>query len=200
MAELIWAIVSGTLGLMSFIISGMSFLEKGYLFNNAYIWAAKDVRDTMDKKPYYRQSAIAFGLVGAVFFCMALECVLHTVWLWGVVGILSAVVLAYTIESSRDLNGACTMESTQTTIPFAKDHKPENARITPLKILGNGLILLGIGLGFTWHTGVCYGDAVFSALGIPAWSQGTSGAHYPSILGVILVLAGMAVYRRKRKD
>lgn len=60
------------------VISLMSFQEKGFLFNNAWIWASKQEREAMDKKPHYRQSAIGFALCAAEFWIMALECVLAT--------------------------------------------------------------------------------------------------------------------------
>ena len=62
MAELVWTIICGILAIVCLIISILSFKEKGFLFNNAYIWASKQERDAMDKKSYYRQSAIAFAL------------------------------------------------------------------------------------------------------------------------------------------
>ena len=39
MLEIIFAIVCVVLAIISLIISVMSFKEKGFLFNNAYIWA-----------------------------------------------------------------------------------------------------------------------------------------------------------------
>ena len=48
------------------------FLERGYLLNNAYIFAPKTERDSMDKKPYYRQSAVVFLLMSTVFMVLGL--------------------------------------------------------------------------------------------------------------------------------
>ncbi len=100
MAELIWAIICGVLAIACLIISAMSFKEKGFLFNNAYIWASKQEREKLDKKPHYRQFAIAFALCAAVFVFMALECVLLTGWLWLIVGLLAIALLVYAIASS----------------------------------------------------------------------------------------------------
>lgn len=100
MAELIWAIFCGILAIVCLIISIMSFKEKGFLFNNAYIWASKQERIAMDKKHHYRQSAIGFALCAAVFVFMALECVLFTGWLWLIVGALAVTLLVYAIVSS----------------------------------------------------------------------------------------------------
>ena len=31
----------------------------------------------------------------------------------------------------------------------------------------------------------CLGDQIFKRLGIPAWSKGTQGLHYPGVIGII---------------
>ena len=100
MAELIWAIICCVLAITCSIIIIMQFKEIGFLFNNAYIWASKRERGTIDKKPHYRQSGIVFALCAAIFFFMALECVLFTGWLWLIVGLLTIVLLVYAIASS----------------------------------------------------------------------------------------------------
>ena len=100
MEELIGAIICAVFALACFIISVMQFKEKGFLFNNAYIWTSKQDREKMDKKPYYRQSGIVFALCGAIFFSMALACILLADWLWIVTGALTAAVLAYAVVSS----------------------------------------------------------------------------------------------------
>lgn len=96
----IWAMIYGVLALVSCIISILQFREKGFLFNNAYIWASRQERETMDKKPHYRQSGIVFALITAIFFFMALECVLFTGWLWLMVFLPAAALLVYAIASS----------------------------------------------------------------------------------------------------
>lgn len=96
----IWPVIFGVLALVCFVISILQFREKGFLFNNAYIWASKQERETMDKKPHYRQSGIVFALITAIFFFMALECVLFTGWLWLMVFLPAAALLVYAIASS----------------------------------------------------------------------------------------------------
>ena len=54
------------------------FLERGYLFNNAYIYAPKTERESMDKKPYYRQSAVVFLLMSAVFIVLGLAVIFES--------------------------------------------------------------------------------------------------------------------------
>ena len=67
-----------------FVCSGLflffsirSFLERGFLLNNAYIYASKEERKAMNKKPYYRQSAIVFFVLSAVFLVIGLSLVLQ---------------------------------------------------------------------------------------------------------------------------
>ena len=57
------------------ILAARHFAERGFLLNNAYIYASPKERETMDKKPYYRQSAIVFSLLSAVFFIVGLSVV-----------------------------------------------------------------------------------------------------------------------------
>ncbi len=57
-----------------FLLFGIrSFFERGFLLNNAYIYASKEERRTMNKKPYYRQSAVVFCILSAVFLVIGLS-------------------------------------------------------------------------------------------------------------------------------
>ncbi len=71
--ELVTAIIVFILAGICAFISARQFAEKGFLFNNAYIWASKDERERMDKKPHYRQSAIVFCLLSAVFLVLGIS-------------------------------------------------------------------------------------------------------------------------------
>ena len=64
---MIGVIILGVIAIASFIFSYLQFHEKGFLFNNAYIYATPKEREAMDKKPYYRQSAIVFLLISCIF-------------------------------------------------------------------------------------------------------------------------------------
>ena len=74
--EWIVAIMTFSLSIGMAIISFRSFNNQGFLFNNAYIYASKKERETMDKKPYYRQSAIVFLILCLVFIVIGLSVVL----------------------------------------------------------------------------------------------------------------------------
>lgn len=59
-------------------------------------------------------------------------------------------------------------------------------------IIAAALIGIGLALGVTWTPDkFCLGDRLFLALGLPAWSNGTTGAHYPAIAGSIFLLTGI---------
>lgn len=76
------------------------FLERGYLLNNAYIYASGKERKSMDWKPYYRQSAIVFGILAIVFIVIALSVIFHNSTLLILEGILIAGLVIYAIVSS----------------------------------------------------------------------------------------------------
>ena len=54
------------------------------------------------------------------------------------------------------------------------------------------LIVIGLAMGVTWPPAkFCLGDQLFLSLGLPAWSNGTTGMHYPAITGSMLLLIGI---------
>ena len=65
-------------------------------------------------------------------------------------------------------------------------------RIFAKWLIATALIGIGLALGVTWTPDkFCLGDQLFLALGLPAWSNGTTGAHYPAIAGSIFLLIGI---------
>lgn len=62
------------------------------------------------------------------------------------------------------------------------------------RIIAVLLIVLGLILGGTWNsTKYCIGDKIFIALGISPWSNGSSGTHYPAIIGSFIILVGISI-------
>ena len=62
------------------------------------------------------------------------------------------------------------------------------------RIIAVLLIVLGLILGGTWNSAkYCIGDKIFIALGISPWSNGSSGTHYPAIIGSFVILAGISI-------
>ncbi|MBQ7001738.1 MAG: DUF3784 domain-containing protein [Oscillospiraceae bacterium] len=96
-------IVAGALFIVSlflFILSIRSFLEKGFLFNNAYIYASKKERETMNKKPYYRQTAVIFFCMGMVFLLLGVAILMDAGWITYIAEAVIVIMLIYAIVSS----------------------------------------------------------------------------------------------------
>ena len=86
------------------LLSIRSFLEKGFLLNNAYLYASKEERKTMNKKPYYKQSAIVFCILSAVFIVIGISLILHNDQLFLLEIPLVAGVIIYAIVSTVLIN------------------------------------------------------------------------------------------------
>ena len=88
-----------------FFISYLHFKEKGYLFNNAYIWASKEERRRMNenkesKKPHYRQSSVVFLLLGISFLAIAVYFATGWKWMYAVFGLAVIIAVVYAVVSS----------------------------------------------------------------------------------------------------
>ena len=100
MGDFIVAIALVVVSLFLFILSIRSFLEKGFLFNNAYIFASQKERETMNKKPYYRQTAIVFFLMGITFLLIGFAILFDAGWITYIAGVVIIIILIYAITSS----------------------------------------------------------------------------------------------------
>ena len=100
MKEIIVASILFTISIFLFFMSVRSFMEKGFLFNNAYIYASKEEREKMNKKPHYQQSAIVFLLIGLIFLLNAIAVLLKVNWIFYIVAAVVIVTLIYAIVSS----------------------------------------------------------------------------------------------------
>lgn len=81
-------------------LSVCHFRQRGYLFNNAYIYASKTEREAMDKAPHYRQSAIVLLLVAALFALLGFSVLTQKQWLLWAAGAVTAGSLIYAVVSS----------------------------------------------------------------------------------------------------
>jgi len=99
--------------ILMFVIAGIlllfsirSFLERGFLLNNAYLYASKEERKSMNKKLYYRQTAIVFCILSTVFIVIGLSLVLQNdkIMLLEIPLILGAVIyaIASAVRISRE--------------------------------------------------------------------------------------------------
>ena len=97
---MIAACVLFLLAIFALVLSIRSFCEKGFLLNNAYLYASKQERDSMDKRPYYRQSAVVFLLISIVFVLNGLEIILQVGWLSYIAIATIIITIIYAISSS----------------------------------------------------------------------------------------------------
>lgn len=100
MKEIILSCILFLIAIGAFVMSYRSFREKGFLFNNAYIYASKQERETMDKKPHYRQSAIVFLMIGVIFLLNGVSVLLAAKWIFILVIVIAVIAIIYAIISS----------------------------------------------------------------------------------------------------
>ncbi len=100
MERIIISIVLGVIAILCFFFCARQFKNKGFLFNNAYIYASEQERKEMDKKPYYKQSGTVFLMIGICFLINALEAFFQTGWLLFIVIAIAFSAITYAIVSS----------------------------------------------------------------------------------------------------
>ena len=100
MEDMIVAVILFLIALAAFVLSIRAFLEKGFLLNNAYIYASKKEREAMDKKPHYRQTAVVFLLVGVIFLLNGLSVLLKIHWISYLATGVTVCTIIYAVTSS----------------------------------------------------------------------------------------------------
>ena len=100
MKDIITASILFAISIFAIFMSIHSFMEKGFLFNNAYIYASKQEREKMNKKPHYRQSAIVFLLLGLIFLLNSIAVLFQVNWIFHIVVAVAIVTLIYAIVSN----------------------------------------------------------------------------------------------------
>lgn len=92
------------------VLGCLQLLEKGYLLNNAYLWASKEERRRMDeeperKKPHYRQSGFTFLFLALGFLALAIYSVTYWTWpyiaFWGFMSIAAIYAVTSSIQIER---------------------------------------------------------------------------------------------------
>ena len=101
--EKVITIIFGILSVILFTISLLHMYEKGFLMNNAYIYASKEEREKMNKKPYYRQSGIVFMFLGIISLLNAFNAELKTIGLFIAILVIVAITIVYAIVSTRSI-------------------------------------------------------------------------------------------------
>lgn len=94
------AIVLFVISASAFVMGICSFAEKGFLLNNAYIHASEQERESMNKKPYYRQSGIVFLLTGLIFLFNGFNLIFNADWIFYIIIAIVIIIFIYAIVSS----------------------------------------------------------------------------------------------------
>ena len=102
---LITAIAVFLLAGVLFFLGIRQLLERGYLLNNAWIYASEAEREKLNKKPYYRQSGIVFCLLGLLFVVIGLYALLKNSALLWLEAALAVGAISYAIVSSVRIIG-----------------------------------------------------------------------------------------------
>lgn len=90
-----------------FFISIRHFSQKGFLFNNAWLYASESERKEIDKKPHYIQSGVCFVLIGIIFVLDGIEFILMTGFLSkisiaaAIIAVIFAIVSTVIIEKRK---------------------------------------------------------------------------------------------------
>ena len=100
MTEIIISCIIFLVSAVFFCMSILSFCNRGFLFNNAYLYASQTERKFMNKKPYYRQSAITFLLIAVAFLLIGLAVLLELDWLLAVASAIIIGDIIYAAVSS----------------------------------------------------------------------------------------------------
>lgn len=100
MKEIPFAIGLFLVAIGAFVLSWRSFRGKGFLLNNAWIFASKQERARMDKRPHQRQSGVVFSLIGAIFLLDGVQMLVSAEWIFYVILALFAITILYAIISS----------------------------------------------------------------------------------------------------
>ncbi len=98
--ETIIAAVVFALSGVLFFLAARHFMQRGFLLNNAWIYASREERQAMDKGPYYRQSAVVLCLLGAVFGVIGLSVSLRDRRLYLAEAALVIAAVIYAVVSS----------------------------------------------------------------------------------------------------
>ncbi|MBQ2570232.1 MAG: DUF3784 domain-containing protein [Ruminococcus sp.] len=98
--EIVMAVVMFAIAGLWLFLGIRSFMERGFLLNNAYIYATKEERKTMDKKPYYRQSAVAFCLLSVMFVIIGLSVLFQNDTIMLLVIPFAVAVVLYAVVST----------------------------------------------------------------------------------------------------
>ena len=100
MVEIVASCIFFLLAVVLLFMGLRSWQCRGLLLNNAYLHASQKQREQMDKKPYYRQTAVSFWMLSVVFLLDGFATLLQASWISYIVYTFILLTIAYAIVSS----------------------------------------------------------------------------------------------------
>ena len=98
------AIICFGLACVALILSVRHFRQKGFLLNNAYIYASPEEREKLDKRPWYRQTAVCLLMVSLIFALIGLYALTRSGMLLILEALAVAAALVYAVVSTVMIN------------------------------------------------------------------------------------------------
>ncbi len=97
---IILAVILIIISAMLLIAAVFSFKNKGFLFNNSYIFATEEERKKMDKRPYYKQTGIVLVFIAAIMLLNAVQVLTGIKRLFYISMVVASVMVIYAVISS----------------------------------------------------------------------------------------------------
>lgn len=101
--EIVACVILLLLAAAALVLSVRHFMQRGFLLNNAYLYASKEERARMDKRPHYRQSGVVLALCGLCLLICAGEVAFRATWLFYAQGLVLTAALVYAIVSEMHI-------------------------------------------------------------------------------------------------
>ena len=104
MELIITSVICGIVAIFCFFIAYRQHREKGFIFNNVWVYASQKERENMDvrlKKRAYYVSRNVFSLIGVLFSLLAVTFFFETSWFqhlgYVLIGVLTTLLCIYAI-------------------------------------------------------------------------------------------------------
>ena len=103
MENVVGVVIFSILGSIALLISYRQHKEKGFIFNNTWLYASKKERDEMDKRligVLYRVSRNVFFMLGITFFLHVIYIAAEFSWLLYFITAIIIAIIVYAIVGS----------------------------------------------------------------------------------------------------
>ncbi len=95
------AIIPFGLAAAALILSVRHFGRRGFLLNNAWVYATREEREQMDTAPWYRQTAVCLLLISLIFALIGLYAITFNSLFLIAEAVVVSGLLGYAVFSTR---------------------------------------------------------------------------------------------------